>query len=225
MQNGKIYTIGYAGFRNDIEKFLDILEDYSVDEIIDVRSFPSSDIHYNFNGGAIKLKLQTRDNLKGDCKTGATCPISYTHMPVQFGARQSNKELYPKGYLDFELFSKQASFVEGIESVEQMVSEGKNVCLLCSEPEPTDCHRCILIARAFWKKNYPVTHLFADKIPTTQKDIEQKWIEKYKREHETPGQMSFEGFSEENNEKDEQEIINEAYRKRNEKIGYRMEET
>ena len=53
------------------------------------------------------------------------------------------------------------SFDDGIRAVTHMAEQGR-VALMCSEKEPLDCHRTLLVARALAERGVAVKHILAD---------------------------------------------------------------
>ena len=86
---------------------------------------------------------------------------------------------------------------------------------MCAEKNPIDCHRAILISRAFQKDGCRVIHILSDKRTCTQEDISAALLDKYFPNRE---QISLFGNS------TDESLIEEAYRKRNAEIGYKITE-
>lgn len=90
------------------------------------------------------------------------------------------------------------------------------IALMCAEKDPLCCHRCILVARAFFEKGYNVIHLLTNGKTETQEEINLRLLEKY---YPNRNQLTlFESMI------DDKELLNMAYRKQNAEIGYRLEE-
>ena len=89
MKDNTIYTIGYAAM--SIPEFIEKLKEYNIACVIDVRSSPYSAFKSEFNRGALNETLKANG-------------IYYRNYSEEFGARQENTDLYPNGYLDFEMF-------------------------------------------------------------------------------------------------------------------------
>ena len=194
-----IYTIGYTSF--PIDEFVRVLKEHGVGCVIDVRSVPRSSYYIDFDEGALKETLRKSN-------------ILYRHYAREFGARQTDPSLYPNGYLDFEKFAASEPFQEGVEKVDTGYERGYTFALMCAEKDPFNCHRCILVGRKFKEHGYRVLHLEQDKTET-QEDIENRLLAHY---FPTRNQLSlFDNRS-------EREYLEEAYRKRNAEIGYRIEE-
>lgn len=196
-----IYTIGYAGF--SIGNFVQTLREHGVSVLVDVRSSPFSGYHQDYNKGQLDRTLQREH-------------IYYRNYARQFGARQPEQSYYPKGYLDFELFARSSDFQEGVRKIENSMEQGFRFALMCAEIEPIDCHRAILVARAFADHGYEVFHLRPKKAPLPHRKLEEQLLDRYypDRDQMVLGEPV----------KDEKTLLKEAYRRRNEEIGYHIQE-
>ena len=197
-----IYTIGYTGFA--IEDFIDTLKSHNINVVIDVRSSPYSERYPDYNKNAIEPKLKENG-------------IYYRNYISEFGARQDNVKFYSdEGCLDFVLFAQSEQFLSGVEKIKNSVTKGYNIVLLCAEKEPIQCHRTILVARAFSDLGYNIVHLMPGNQTKTQKQIEQELLNKY---FPNRGQMTL--FT--SSVMSDEECLVEAYKIQNKKIGYKLE--
>lgn len=196
----QLFTIGYAGFP-DINDFLSTLKKNGIQILIDVRSTPFSAYFGAYNKDKLS-KLLIDNN------------IYYANYARQFGARQDNKSFYKKGRLDFETFSKSEQFLDGVKSVEK---SNAVIALMCAEKRPSECHRTILVARAFSDKGHSVVHILPNNESITQREVEQELLEEY---FPNRGQESL--FEDSN--LTEEEYIAQAYRLRNDEIGFKLED-
>lgn len=199
MTKPTIYTIGYTSF--PIEEFVRVLKVHGVGCVIDVRSVPRSSYYTDFDAGILQETLR---------ESG----ILYRNYAREFGARQEDASLYPNGYLDFEKFAATEAFREGIEKVKAGGARGFVFALMCAEKDPFNCHRCILVGRKFKECGYEVLHLEQGK-PELQEDVERRLLEHY-----FPNRNQLSLFD----TRTEEELLTEAYRKRNAEIGYHIEE-
>lgn len=183
-----IFTIGYAGV--SIERFVSILEEKRIDVLIDVRSLPKSQYFYQFNDNFLTKMLG---------KIG----IKYENWKDSFGARQENPDFYTDGVLDYEKFAKSQQFLGGLSKIEKIEKQGENVCLMCAEIDPVNCHRAILCGREIFARGMQVTHIIAkrngDIIFENHEKFEERLLEATKINN-----------------------LSEAYRKQNKKIGYKL---
>jgi uncharacterized protein (DUF488 family) len=200
--NGTIYTIGYTGFY--IDNFINILKSKQINVVIDVRSSPYSERYPDYNKNILEAKLKENG-------------IFYRNYVSEFGARQENVKFYTDGRcLNFELFAQSEQFLSGVEKIKNSIAKGYKIVLLCAEKEPIQCHRTILVSRAFSDLGYNIIHLMPDDQTKTQKQIEQELLDKY---FPNRGQMTL--FS--SSFMSDEECLVEAYKIQNKKIGYKLE--
>lgn len=198
--SGTLYTIGYSGFHTG--DFIDLLASKGVNVLIDVRSKPYSSYYPEFNKEHFAKKLAQED-------------IHYRNYSNEFGARQTNRTFFSvEGFLDFDKFSKSDIFKHGFARVKEGIEQNYSLVFMCAESNPIDCHRTIMVARAFFDVGYEITHLMKDGKAISHKDVEQKILDMF---YPDRAQMTF--FSE---EKDDADLIGKAYRKLNADIGFRM---
>ena len=197
-----IYTIGYTGFA--VNEFIELLKQKNINVVIDVRSTPYSERYAEYNKESLEKVLKENR-------------IYYRNYVSEFGARQDSPEFYSsEGYLDFELFSKSQQFSNGVNKICNSIEQGYGIVILCAEKKPIQCHRTILVARAFSQLGYDVIHLMPSAQTMSQKQVESELLNKY---FPSRGQISL--FSECN--MTDEECLREAYRMQNKKIGYRMD--
>ena len=193
-----LYTIGYSGF--SINNFISSLHWHGINVLIDVRSNPYSSLFSQFNKEQLNTVLTANS-------------IYYRNYAKEFGAQQTDRSFYtPQGYLDFETFTDSDAFADGYRRIEDGLKQKYTFAFMCAEKDPIDCHRAIMISKTFKDNGYEVLHLLPENKQLSQLDIEERLLNKY---FPYRNQLSF--FSE---KKDDNELISEAYRKRNADIGY-----
>ncbi len=198
-----VYTVGYSGFSFD--EFCKLLKKNEIQLVIDVRSVPFSKRYPEYNRDVLKNSL-------------AQHRIYYRNYAHEFGARQEERRFYTKdGYLDFELFSKSEAFQEGVEKLCKSMQQNYTFTLMCAEKNPLDCHRAIMVSRAFSERGYKVVHLLPRNKVITQNDFNKMLLDKYYPNRQQLSLLD--------SPKDDSELLKQAYRYRNKEIGYRMEDT
>lgn len=201
--NNILYTIGHS--QHNIEYFINMLQKYQINFILDVRSTPYSRFAESYNRENIKMVLKNKD-------------IEYSFMGKFFGARPDDISLYTKkGYLDFDKTRKSVKFQNGVDNVIMGIRSGNNIALMCTEKDPIECHRAIMVARTFVEKGIIVQHILEDSTLQSHSELEQRLMDLY-----FPDRYQISLFSYEN--KSDEECLEEAYRFHNEKIGYHINE-
>ena len=97
-----IYTIGYTAF--SIDEFIEVINSYGVNCVIDVRSSPFSAYYSDYNKDALENVLKQHN-------------ILYRNYQKEFGARQTNPVFYSGDIVDFEKFIKSEQFMDGVSKV------------------------------------------------------------------------------------------------------------
>ena len=81
-------------------------------------------------------------------------------MGHELGARPKNLACYKNGQVQYERLKDTAPFKEGIERVIQGTKQ-HTIALMCSEKDPLQCHRFLLVARVLVKLDISVAHILA----------------------------------------------------------------
>lgn len=195
----KLYTIGHSS--HSVEYFVCLLKNNGINCLVDVRSVPYSKYTPQFNMGEIKKSLNSSK-------------IYYLFLGKELGARHEDRNLWTKeGYLDFEKVSKTSFFRSGIERIKAGIERGFNVALMCTEKDPIDCHRSILVAREFHRQKYIVNNILEKGEIQTQDNLEERLLDMY-----FPNRMQMTLFND--HVEDDAELIKKAYLLRNQDIGY-----
>lgn len=192
------FTIGHSD--HEPGHFLSLLRKYQIDSLVDIRSTPYSQRVPQFNKEVIARYLKDHG-------------IVYVHFGNRLGGRYTDPGLlFGNGKVDFGKVSRTGNFVKGIEQVIRGVKEGRRIALMCSEKDPFDCHRFLLVAWELERRGVAVDHILEGGEHVSNNDLKRKLLEKYKVEHDqllmfTAG-------------KTEEEALEEARRRRNLEIGY-----
>lgn len=128
-----VFTIGHSN--QPAEAFLDLLRQHSIDVVADVRSSPFSRFVPRFN----KRELQAAVRDAG---------FQYVYLGRELGGRPGlNSNLIDdEGHAIYGLIAETDEFKQGIRRLRDGI-ERYRVALMCSEEDPTDCHRRLLISR------------------------------------------------------------------------------
>lgn len=133
--------------------------------VVDVRSLPASRFNPQYNKKALSNALEKQK-------------IKYLHFGEEFGARQTDPDLLDEdGKVDFEKMRNSEKFKKGIDSVWREAQNDYVIALMCSESEPLNCHRFSMISLAL--KDFQVKHILKEKSVVSQKQLEDKLLEKY----------------------------------------------
>lgn len=147
MSNTKnVYTIGHS--TQSIESFFSLLRKHRVTAVADVRSSPYSRHVPHFS----------REELASELKANG---ISYVFLGDELGARSKDASCYVDDIVSYERLAKTPEFQRGIKRVIEG-SEKFRVALMCSERDPVECHRTILVAKNLSEKGIPINHILGN---------------------------------------------------------------
>ena len=197
-----LFTIGHS--TQSVETFINLLLLHSINCVVDVRSTPYSQYASQFNEPDIKAALK---------KAG----IQYINMGKEFGARRDNPKLYDTdGKLDFEKVPLDDDFINGVNRIKDGLKKDYNIAFMCTEKDPQDCHRCILVGKTF----NDILGIHVENIKINGDLVSQAEIGKLLVERYFPERSQVSLFSADN--KTEQEYIEEAYKIRGREIAYQI---
>ncbi|HEY3371641.1 MAG TPA: DUF488 domain-containing protein [Prolixibacteraceae bacterium] len=167
MENSVIYTIGHSTHHHDY--FLELLGEYGVNCIIDVRSVAASSYNPQYNQEPLRNFLKNNK-------------IKYLHFADEFGARQTDPDLLnPEGKVDFVKMRKSWAFNNGLERIRQILDKGDVLAIMCSESEPIDCHRFSMVSVGLEDDGFDVRHILKDKSIKTNEELKDELLIKYKK--------------------------------------------
>ena len=191
-----IFTIGCSTHSQD--SFISLLRHHEITVIVDVRSVPYSRHTAHFNREVLQKYL-------------ALNKISYLFMGAEFGARREEPQTYTQNQVDFEKVFELSIFGKGIQRLKTGLAKGHKIALMCTEKDPIDCHRSIMVTRYISEKlQLPVAHIHFDGSIETNRLFEQRLKEL------TGEKMDL--FTQ-----DEHTLLRRAYRKVESRIAYKGE--
>lgn len=179
MENKQLFTVGHSS--QSAEEFLQLIQPHGINCILDVRSTPYSKYTPQFNEDIIKQFLNTHG-------------VLYVPFGKHFGARRTDclqEHLFKKKgkkevklQVDFEKGVTTMDFQTGVERLNNAISQGRRVALMCSEADALGCHRFSFIARYFYDLGWDVFHILknsdnGESIAIPHKALEQRMIWDY----------------------------------------------
>jgi uncharacterized protein (DUF488 family) len=156
-----VLTIGHSA--HSWERFLALLGSAGVTAIADVRTAPYSRRFPHFNRDRLRDALPLRG-------------IAYVFLGKELGGRPRERGLYCEGVADYEQMAQTEGFKAGVERV--ILGAGKfRIALMCSEQDPLECHRCLLVGRALAERGVAVGHILGNGEIVPHAGIEAKLLE------------------------------------------------
>lgn len=137
MSTTTVYSIGHSN--HAIETFVARLHQHSIGCLVDVRSVPYSRYSPHFSKQALEAHLQEDG-------------IRYVYLGDRLGGRPDAPECYDlTGSVDYDYIADQTWFADGLREFLDLANEARTT-MMCSEEDPTYCHRNLLIADAILKR-------------------------------------------------------------------------
>lgn len=139
----RIHTIGHSN--HSLEDFIRIMQENYIDTLVDVRSSPYSKHVPHFNK---KILQEAVENAS----------LQYIFLGSKIGGKPRDPKFYQDGKLNYQLVAQTSKFKEGLREIILRSAEQEMV-LMCSEENPFQCHRHLLIGHNLQKRGFQVIHL------------------------------------------------------------------
>ena len=146
MTHAQIFSIGHSN--HSIEKFLSLLESSEINMVVDVRSAPFSRMFPQFNQETLKKFL-------------SEASIGYLFLGEQIGGRSNDPDDFQDGQVLYKALANKEAFKTGMERLKEGSAKYR-IALMCSEKEPLDCHRTLLVSQTLASSDIVVGHIHAD---------------------------------------------------------------
>ncbi len=142
-----VFTIGHSN--HFWEEFIKLLLRHRIDEVVDVRSSPYSRYAAQFNHADLQQTLED-------------IGVGYEFLGGELGGRPADSSCYDgNGQVQYDRVAETDAFDDGIRQVMRRADD-RRVVLLCTEKEPLECHRTLLVARALTEREVAVEHILSD---------------------------------------------------------------
>jgi len=142
-----VFTVGHSN--HSARKFAELLKRHRIEAVVDARSHPYSRHAPRFNAPSLEDALS---------KNG----IGYLLLGEELGGRPEEEMFYDtEGRVDYALVGRSRPFLDGISRLEQEIRT-RTVAVLCSEEDPTQCHRRLLVGRALEELGFTLRHIRGD---------------------------------------------------------------
>lgn len=140
----QMLSIGHSV--HPIEVFIGLLRRNEVDVVADVRSSPYSRFNPQFN----------RENLRRALRAAG---IEYGFLGKELGGRPSGDEFYDAGgHVLYGRLAATDRFRYGLDRLIE-TAERSRLVIMCSEEDPSGCHRFLLVTGALHLEGVPVRHI------------------------------------------------------------------
>ncbi len=158
----RLYTVGHSNY--PLADFLDLLAQYEIALVIDVRAHPHARWATWFNREPLMRRLHA---------AGA----AYRFEGQTLGARPNDPRAYTAaGRVSFAAVAAQPQFAAALSRA-MRDAERQPTVLMCAEEDPLQCHRAILLARQLAERGCAVAHIRADGRLDSREHLEQRLLE------------------------------------------------
>lgn len=142
-----IYSIGHSN--HEIGKFLELLEQHGIEMLVDIRSVPSSKYSSQFDQAALRQSLKDLG-------------IGYKYLGKSLGGRpEDSLVLNSEGKIIRELIEQKDWYQRGIKELIETSRKHKRIAFMCSEEDPTHCHRGYIVSNTLIAMGIRVLHIRA----------------------------------------------------------------
>jgi uncharacterized protein (DUF488 family) len=156
-----LYTIGHSN--HTVDKFIDLLRLHNITAVADVRSSPYSRFAPQFNKELLGRALAGKQ-------------IAYVFLGNYLGARPNDPLCFRNGTIDFSRLSQTDYFQEGLDRLRKGASRF-TLAVMCSEKDPIECHRMILVCRHMHSTDTVIRHILENGALEDNQDSERRLME------------------------------------------------
>ncbi len=143
-----LYTIGHSD--HELAAFIGLLREHAIVHLVDVRSQPYSRWQSQFNRETLAPALRMAG-------------IEYEWLGDMLGGRPADPALYNPGEErpDYERLAATPLYQGGIERLLEGARAARTT-IMCSEGDPSHCHRHLLITQTLVARGIHVLHVLPD---------------------------------------------------------------
>lgn len=151
-----IFSIGHSN--HSVDKFVSLLKQNNIELIVDTRSQPYSKFAPQYSSGSIEELLK---------KEG----IEYLFLGRELGGRPQESEFYDsEGYVLYWKLANSPKLREGVQRLEEE-ARTRRVAVMCSEEDPTCCHRRLLVGKVLSGRGTDLEHIRSDGRIQSENDL------------------------------------------------------
>ena len=144
-----IWTIGHSN--HTFEHFAGLLEHERIDVVVDVRSYPYSRVAPQFNREELDVALRA-------------VGTRYLFLGEELGGRPSREEHYDEhGRARYDRMAEETRFQVAVRRLLVGCREHR-VALLCSEGQPSECHRRLLVGKVLADRGVQLCHILPNGV-------------------------------------------------------------
>lgn len=151
-----LYSIGHGN--KSIEEFKKELKSFDIQYLVDIRTKPYSKWNPDFNQEKLQMLIRNAG-------------LVYVYMGDSIGGLPSDPSCYTDGHIDYEKLRRKTFFIKGLERL--IVANEKNIklAIMCSESDPSMCHRSKLVGQELLKRGIMLNHIVGIGKTKTQSEV------------------------------------------------------
>ena len=154
--DARLYSIGHSN--HALERFVDLLRQHRIEVLVDARSHPYSKFAPHFDAPSLKEAV-------------IAAGIKYLSMGKELGGRPDGDEFYDaEGHVLYWRVAESHLFLDGIARLEKGITK-YHVAIMCSEEDPSACHRRLLVGRVLETRGVQLEHIRGDGRIQTEAEL------------------------------------------------------
>lgn len=155
--NNAVYTIGHSNHSPDT--FVRLLTEAKIEGLVDVRSNPKSSWASYANPHDLKQILKAAG-------------VQYLYLGNVLGGRPNDPDCYnpQTGKADYQSMQNRESFQQGLSRLLEGLKK-YCICVMCTEEDPSSCHRNLLIGESLRRKGIQILHIRGTGQIQTDEDL------------------------------------------------------
>lgn len=139
-----VWTVGHSN--HELEDFARLVLRERIEVLVDVRSFPYSRYAPHFNRDELEAAMAQRG-------------VRYMFMGEELGGRPTREEHYDaEGHALYGPMSEEEPFKTAVERLIDGAHRHR-IALVCSEGNPHDCHRRLLVGKVLSDRGVELRHI------------------------------------------------------------------
>lgn len=158
----RLISVGHSN--HEWPAFVALLRRAGITAVADVRSSPYSGRYPHFNRELLASGFGKEE-------------IAYVFLGDLLGGRPGQPSLYDEdGRVNYERVRQTEPFQRGLDQLLR-ASHRYTIAILCSEQDPLECHRGLMIAPALSERGFPPLHLRRDGSLETNAEMERRLLQ------------------------------------------------
>jgi hypothetical protein len=199
----RLFSIGHSNLEG--LDFLALLQRAGITVVADVRSSPFSQRYPQFNRSELERALRAQG-------------MAYVFLGGLLGGRPPDRSLYDSdGRVNYERVRETSFFRRGLDRLIRGL-ERFTIAMMCSEQDPLDCHRGLMITPALAEHGIAPEHLHRDGSVESTAEMERRLLVVT-----GIGQGEIDGlFATQLSDDERQDLLAEAYREMARRKAFRL---